>query len=49
MRLTALATAFALTLIAIPAFASEEDVLAQIENIHGDSVGFGEAKPIARK
>lgn len=27
-----------------PAFAqSEEDVMSQIENIHGDSVGFGEA------
>lgn len=44
MRLTVLAAAFALTLIAAPAFAqSEEDVMAQIENIHGDSVGFGEA------
>jgi hypothetical protein len=44
MRLTALATAVALTLIAVPAFAqSEEDIMAQIENIHGDSIGFGEA------
>lgn len=44
MRLTALAAAFALTLIAVPAFAqSEEDIMAQIENIHGDSMGFGEA------
>ena len=44
MRLTALAVAFALTLIAAPAFAqSEEDVMAQIETIHGDSAGFGEA------
>ena len=44
MRLTALAIAFALTLIAVPAFAqSEEDIMAQIENIHGDSIGFGEA------
>jgi hypothetical protein len=42
MRLTALAAAFALTL-AVPAFASEEDIMAQIENIHGDAVGFGEA------
>ncbi len=44
MRLTALAAAFALTLIAAPAFAqSEEDIMAQIETIHGDSAGFGEA------
>lgn len=44
MRLTSLAAAFVLTLFAVPAFAqSEEDVMAQIENIHGDSVGFGEA------
>lgn len=44
MRLTALAIAFALTLIAVPAFAqSEEDIMAQIETIHGDSIGFGEA------
>ena len=44
MRLTVLATAFALTLIATPAFAqSEEDVMARIETIHGDSIGFGEA------
>ncbi|QQR36944.1 hypothetical protein JI749_04770 [Devosia oryziradicis] len=44
MRLTVLAAAFVLTLAAVPAFAqSEEDVMAQIENIHGDSVGFGEA------
>jgi hypothetical protein len=44
MRLTALATAFALTMTAVPAFAqSEEDIMAQIENIHGDSIGFGEA------
>lgn len=44
MRLTVLAAAFALTLIAIPAFAqSEEDVIAQIESIHGDFEGFSEA------
>ena len=44
MRLSALAAACALTFVAVPAFAqSEEDVMAQIENIHGDSVGFGEA------
>ncbi len=44
MRLTVLAAAFVLTLATVPAFAqSEEDVIAQIENIHGDSVGFGEA------
>jgi hypothetical protein len=44
MRLTVLAAAVALTLVAVPAFAqSEEDVMAQIENIHGDSIGFGEA------
>lgn len=44
MRLTVLAAAFVLTLATVPAFAqSEEDVMAQIENIHGDSVGFGEA------
>jgi hypothetical protein len=50
MRLTVLAAAFALTLIAAPAFAqSEEDVMAQIENIHGDSVGFGEAFSILQE
>ena len=44
MRLTVFAAAFVLTLATVPAFAqSEEDVMAQIENIHGDSVGFGEA------
>jgi hypothetical protein len=44
MRLTVLAAAFALPLLAAPALAqSEEDIMAQIENIHGDSVGFGEA------
>jgi hypothetical protein len=38
-----LAAALAVTLAA-PAFSqSEEDVMAQIENIHGDSEGFGEA------
>lgn len=48
MRLTALA--FALTLIAVPAFAqSEEDIMAQIENIHGDSIGFGEAFSILQE
>ena len=44
MRLTVFAAAFVLTLATVPAFAqSEEDVMAQIENIHGDLVGFGEA------
>ena len=34
----------ALTLFAAPAYAqSEEDVMSQIENLHGDSTGFGEA------
>ena len=48
MRLTALA--FALTLIAVPAFAqSEEVIMAQIENIHGDSIGFGEAFSILQE
>ena len=50
MRLTALAAAFALTLTAVPAFAqSEEDIMAQIENIHGDSIGFGEAFSILQE
>ena len=50
MRLNALAAAFALTLTAIPAFAqSEEDIMAQIENIHGDSIGFGEAFSILQE
>ena len=45
MRLTSLAASFiAIAAFAVPAFAqSEEDIMAQIENIHGDSVGFGEA------
>jgi hypothetical protein len=45
MRLSTItASFFAVTLLATPAFAqSEEDVMNQIENIHGDSVGFGEA------
>ena len=44
MRLLSVATALALTVLAVPAFAqSEEDVMARIESIHGDSVGFGEA------
>ncbi|UJW83931.1 hypothetical protein [Devosia sp. SL43] len=43
MRL-ALASLLAFALLATPSFAqSEEDVMAQIESIHGDSVGFGEA------
>ena len=45
MRLTSLAASFiAIAAFAVPAFAqSEEDIMAQIENIHGDSAGFGEA------
>lgn len=44
MRLTTLAAAFALTLLAVPALAqSEEDMMGQIESIHGDAEGFGEA------
>ena len=45
MRLTIVAASlFAAALCAAPAFAqSEEDVMNQIENIHGDSEGFGEA------
>lgn len=45
MRLVSLAavTAFALASFALPAFAqSEEDVMADIENLHGQSVEFGE-------
>lgn len=38
------AALFAIAALAVPAFAqSEEDVMNQIESIHGDSVGFGEA------
>lgn len=44
MRLTVLAATLALSLPAVTAFAqSEEDVMAQIEAIHGDAEGFGEA------
>ena len=45
MRHTVFAFAlFAVTSLAVPAFAqSEEDVMAQIENLHGKSVEFGEA------
>lgn len=45
MRHTILATAlFAVISLTAPVFAqSEEDVLAQIENLHGKSVEFGEA------
>ena len=45
MRLPILAAAcLAATLLAAPAFAqSEEQVMAQIESIHGDAEGFGEA------
>lgn len=45
MRLAILAAAcLAATLLAAPAFAqSEEQVVAQIESIHGDAEGFGEA------
>lgn len=45
MRLTRSAIAFAVVcLLAAPAFAqSEEDVMAQIETLHGDSTGFGDA------
>lgn len=44
MRLISCAAVLAVTVLALPAFAqSEEDVMAQIEAIHGDSVGFGEA------
>lgn len=45
MRLPTLAAAcLAATLLAVPAFAqSEEQVMAQIESIHGDAEGFGEA------
>lgn len=43
MRLLSVAAAITLTVLALPAFAqSEEDIMAQIETIHGDSVGFGE-------
>lgn len=44
MRLTLVAATLFAVALASPAFAqSEEDVMSQIENIHGDSVGFGEA------
>jgi len=45
MRLnTITASFFALSLLVAPAFAqSEEDVMAQIESLHGKSVEFGEA------
>ncbi|KQX35684.1 hypothetical protein ASD04_12955 [Devosia sp. Root436] len=44
MRRTALAIACVFSLLAAPAFAqSEEDVMGQIENLHGMSVEFGEA------
>lgn len=45
MRLVSIAaTAVALALFAVPAFAqSEEEVLAQIESLHGQSAEFGEA------
>ena len=45
MRLTSIvAAAFSLALLAAPALAqSEEDVMSQIESIHGDSEAFGEA------
>jgi hypothetical protein len=44
MRLIRLAVAAGLALLAAPAFAqSEEDVLEQIETLHGQSVEFGEA------
>ncbi|SEQ31203.1 hypothetical protein SAMN05428969_2673 [Devosia sp. YR412] len=43
MRLMS-AAVVALSLLATPVFAqSEEDVLAQIENLHGESDAFGEA------
>lgn len=42
MRL--ISVALTLTMLALPAFAqSEEDIMSRIENIHGDSEGFGEA------
>lgn len=44
MRLSFAAALFALPLLAVPVLAqSEEDVMSQIENIQGDSEGFGEA------
>ena len=45
MRFYALfATTTALAALAIPVLAQDEaDIMAQIENIHGDSVGFGDA------
>ena len=45
MHLNAIVIAIlAATVSALPGYAqSEEDVMAQIEAIHGDSVGFGEA------
>ena len=51
MRLNIVAASlFAAALFASPAFAqSEEDVMNQIENIHGDSEGFGEAFSILQE
>lgn len=45
MRLNALiATTIAFTAFAVPVHAQDEEaIMAQIETIHGDSVGFGEA------
>lgn len=45
MRNIFLATAlFAVTVLSVPAYAqSEEDVMAQIESLHGKSAEFGEA------
>lgn len=45
MRLTAvIATTLTIAALALPAFAqSREEVMARIESIHGNSVGFGEA------
>lgn len=45
MRLSSVAAPlFAFALLATPAFAqSEEDVMSQIETLHGESVAFGEA------
>lgn len=51
MRLVIVAASlFAVALGASPAFAqSEEDVMNDIENIHGDSEGFGEAFSILQE
>ena len=51
MRLNIVAASlFAVALCASPAFAqSEEDVMYEIENIHGDSEGFGEAFSILQE